>query len=126
MVAAVTDWFDGYLARKLNQTSAFGAFLDPVADKLMVAAALIVLVQLGRADAIPDRAGHHRPRDHHFGAARMDGQIGAARAWRWRFVGKLKTAAQMSAIPMLLWHAPVGSTGHRLAGHAVLMDRGGC
>jgi cardiolipin synthase len=52
MAAAFTDWADGFLARKLNQTSAFGAFLDPVADKLMVAAALIVLVQLGRADAI--------------------------------------------------------------------------
>ena len=52
IVAAITDWLDGYLARALNQTSAFGAFLDPVADKLMVAAALIVLVQLGRVDAI--------------------------------------------------------------------------
>ena len=52
VVAAVTDWFDGYLARALKQTSAFGAFLDPVADKLMVAAALIVLVQLARVDAI--------------------------------------------------------------------------
>src|SRR5687768_12405731 len=50
--AAVTDWLDGWLARRLNQTSAFGAFLDPVADKLMVAAALIILVQLGRLDAI--------------------------------------------------------------------------
>ena len=52
IVAAVTDWFDGYLARTLKQTSAFGAFLDPVADKLMVAAALIMLVQLARIDAI--------------------------------------------------------------------------
>ncbi|MDP1996129.1 MAG: CDP-diacylglycerol--glycerol-3-phosphate 3-phosphatidyltransferase, partial [Gallionella sp.] len=52
LLAAITDWLDGYLARKLDQFSAFGAFLDPVADKLMVAAALIVLVKLGRADAI--------------------------------------------------------------------------
>src|SRR5258706_2420955 len=50
--AAVLDWLDGYLARRLNQTSAFGAFLDPVADKLMIAAALIVLVELGRVDAV--------------------------------------------------------------------------
>ena len=44
--AAITDWLDGYLARVLNQASEFGAFLDPVADKLMVSAALIVLVYL--------------------------------------------------------------------------------
>jgi phosphatidylglycerophosphate synthase len=52
IVAAITDWFDGYLARRWNQTSAFGAFLDPVADKLMVAGALLVLVQLDRVNAI--------------------------------------------------------------------------
>src|SRR6266508_1258295 len=52
IAAAITDWLDGYLARRLNQTSAFGAFLDPVADKLMIAAALIVLVWLQRVDAI--------------------------------------------------------------------------
>jgi CDP-diacylglycerol--glycerol-3-phosphate 3-phosphatidyltransferase len=50
-LAAITDWFDGYVARSLKQTSAFGAFLDPVADKMMVAAALILLVRLGRAEA---------------------------------------------------------------------------
>ena len=52
IVAAITDWIDGYLARKWNQTSAFGAFLDPVADKLIVAGSLLVLVQLGRVSAI--------------------------------------------------------------------------
>src|SRR6266699_1846172 len=62
IAAAITDWLDGYLARRLNQTSAFGAFLDPVADKLMIAAALIVLVWLQRVDAIigvvdPQRVG---------------------------------------------------------------------
>src|SRR3954467_15757453 len=50
VVFALTDWLDGYLARKLNQTSAFGAFLDPVADKFLVCASLLVLVHLQRAD----------------------------------------------------------------------------
>src|SRR5437879_11001630 len=51
IVAAITDWFDGFLARRWNETSAFGAFLDPVADKLMVAGALLVLVGLNRVNA---------------------------------------------------------------------------
>ena len=72
VVVALTDWADGYLARKLNQTSSFGAFLDPVADKFLVCAALLVLVHLDRA-ARAGRAGHHRPRDRDLGAARVDG-----------------------------------------------------
>ena len=103
IVAAVTDWFDGYLARSLGQTSAFGAFLDPVADKLMVAAALIVLVHPG--GWIPrDRAGDHRPRDHHLGPARMDGQGGCLRQRRGGLRGQAQDGtAQMSAIPLLLY-----------------------
>src|SRR5260370_38172663 len=59
--AAVTDWLDGYLPRPFNQPSAFGAFLDPVPDKLMAAAARIALVALGRADRVNDAL--HHPRD---------------------------------------------------------------
>jgi len=77
-IAAITDWLDGYLARILNQTSAFGAFLDPVADKLMVAAALIVLVKLGRVDALIALI-NHRSRNHYFRVAGMDGQHRRAR-----------------------------------------------
>lgn len=103
--AAVTDWLDGYLARALNQTSSFGAFLDPVADKLMVAAALIVLLQLGRVDG--------------FIALIIIGReiaISALREWMAgagqgksvavAFVGKIKTASQMIAILLLLYFEP--------------------
>ena len=103
IVAAVTDWFDGFLARRWNQTSAFGAFLDPVADKLMVAGALLVLVHLERVD--------------HFIAFIIIGreiaisalrewmaQIGASRSVAVSSLGKIKTAAQMTAIPLLLFH----------------------
>ena len=71
--AAVTDWLDGYLARKLNQMSAFGAFLDPVADKLMVVGALIVLLQLDRVESAV-ALDHRRARNRDFRAAGMDGQ----------------------------------------------------
>ncbi|MCL2345231.1 MAG: CDP-diacylglycerol--glycerol-3-phosphate 3-phosphatidyltransferase [Desulfobulbus sp.] len=106
IAAAVTDWADGYLARKLGQTSAFGAFLDPVADKLMVAAALIVLVQLGRTDAII--AVIIIGREITISALReWMAKIGAARSVAVSMLGKIKTAAQMTAIPLLLYHAPL-------------------
>ena len=106
-VAAITDWFDGWLARKLNQTSAFGAFLDPVADKLMVAAALIVLLQLGRMDAII--ALIIIGREITISALReWMAQIGASRSVAVSFVGKIKTASQMIAIPLLLYDDPIG------------------
>ncbi len=119
IAAAVTDWFDGYLARALRQTSAFGAFLDPVADKLMVAAALILLVQLARVDALI--------------AVVIIGReitISALREWMARvgqsasvavaYVGKLKTAAQMVAIPLLLFDAPLLGFDLRLIGEVLI------
>lgn len=119
VAAAVTDWFDGYLARALGQTSAFGAFLDPVADKLMVAAALILLVQLARVDALI--------------AVVIIGReitISALREWMARvgksasvavaYVGKLKTTAQMVAIPLLLFNAPLYGIDMRIAGNILI------
>jgi cardiolipin synthase len=102
VVFAVTDWVDGFLARRLNQTSAFGAFLDPVADKFLVCASLLVLVSLERADV--------------FVALIIIGReiaisslrewmaiIGATKSVAVHMVGKLKTAVQMTAIPFLLF-----------------------
>ena len=107
-LAAVTDWFDGWLARKLNQTSEFGAFLDPVADKLMVAAALIVLLQLGRVDAIV--ALIIIGREIAISALReWMAQIGASKSVAVSFVGKIKTGSQMIAIPLLLYDDPLGA-----------------
>jgi CDP-diacylglycerol--glycerol-3-phosphate 3-phosphatidyltransferase/cardiolipin synthase len=106
--AAITDWLDGWLARKLNQTSAFGAFLDPVADKLMVAAALIILVKLGRVDAII--ALIIIGREIAISALRewMAG-TSAAKGLAVSFIGKVKTASQMLAIPLLLYHDRLGA-----------------
>lgn len=119
LVAAVTDWIDGWLARKLNQTSAFGAFLDPVADKLMVAAALVVLVRLDRADVM--LAFIIIGREIAISALReWMANIGAAKSVAVSFIGKLKTIAQMTAIPMLLWHTPIGPLDMHLLGTAAL------
>lgn len=105
--AAVTDWLDGWLARKLGQTSAFGAFLDPVADKLMVAAALIVLVQLARVDAVI--AVIIIGREITISALReWMARIGESRGVAVSFIGKLKTVSQMVAIPLLLYHDRIG------------------
>jgi CDP-diacylglycerol--glycerol-3-phosphate 3-phosphatidyltransferase len=102
IVAALSDWLDGYLARALNQTSAFGAFLDPVADKLIVAAALIVLLQLGRVEMII--ALIIIGREIAISALReWMASIGKSKSVAVAFVGKLKTASQMIAIPLLLY-----------------------
>lgn len=102
IVAAVTDWFDGFLARRWNETSAFGAFLDPVADKLMVAGALLVLVEFDRVNAVI--AFIIIGREIAISALReWMAQIGASKSVAVSSIGKIKTTAQMVAIPMLLY-----------------------
>jgi len=102
IVVALTDWADGYLARKLNQTSSFGAFLDPVADKFLVCAALLVLVHLNRLHALV--ALVIIGREIAISALReWMAQIGASRSVAVHMLGKLKTVVQMIAIPFLLF-----------------------
>ncbi len=106
MLAAMTDWLDGYLARKLDQMSAFGAFLDPVADKLMVAAALLLLVKLGRADALI--AFIIIGREITISALReWMAKVGASKSIAVSMLGKIKTTFQMLALLMLLYHEPL-------------------
>jgi CDP-diacylglycerol--glycerol-3-phosphate 3-phosphatidyltransferase/cardiolipin synthase len=103
--AGITDWLDGYLARRLNQMSAFGAFLDPVADKLIVAAALVVLLHLQppRVDALV--ALIIIGREIAISALReWMAKVGQAKSVGVAFIGKLKTVSQMVAIPLLLFH----------------------
>ena len=102
VVFAATDWLDGYLARKLNQTSSFGAFLDPVADKFLVCAALLVLVHLQRADVFV--ALIIIGREIAISALReWMAQIGASKSVAVHMIGKIKTSVQMVAIPFLLF-----------------------
>lgn len=109
-IASITDWLDGYLARKWNQTSKMGAFLDPVADKLLVATALILLV----SDAVPDWrvvitlcAIIIIGREIAVSALReWMAQLGKSDAVKVKGVGKAKTFAQMGALAFMLYRDP--------------------
>ena len=104
--ASITDWLDGYLARMLNQGSAFGAFLDPVADKLMVVAALVILLNLGYVDAII--AFIIIGRELTISALReWMAQLGGSKSVAVSMIGKVKTVFQMLAIQFLLFHEPL-------------------
>ena len=118
-LAAVTDWLDGYFARVLNQTSAFGAFLDPVADKLMVAAALIVLVEFERVGALI--ALIIIGREIAISALRewMAG-MGEGHSVAVAWLGKIKTAAQMAAILFLLYYDNIGQVNVKLIGQVLI------
>ena len=103
ILAAITDWFDGYLARALNQTSAFGRFLDPVADKLMVAAALVVLVQWKPTIVMAFAGIVIISREITVSALReWMAELGARTSVAVSTVGKYKTAFQMIAISVFL------------------------
>ena len=128
LLAALTDWLDGYLARRLNQSSAFGAFLDPVADKLMVAAALIMIVA---------NPGLHPPllstslfsivvlviigREIAVSALReWMAEVGKRKSVAVSVVGKFKTGVQMVAILLLLYERPIIGISAFRAGELLL------
>lgn len=107
-LAALTDWFDGYLARKLQQTSPFGAFLDPVADKLIVAVALIMLVQSNPSWWFVIPAAVIVGREIAISALReWMAEIGKRTRVAVSIIGKIKTTAQMIALLLLLYREPL-------------------
>ena len=120
-LAGITDWLDGFLARHWKQTSDFGAFLDPVADKLMVAVSLILLVKLDRTLAI--YAMIIIGREITISALReWMAQMGKRNSVAVAYIGKLKTAAQMSAIFALLLHEiPAWGVQLSFVGNALML-----
>ena len=120
ILAAITDWLDGYLARKLNATSNFGAFLDPVADKLIVATALVVLLQDDPSIDLLIPVAIIIGREITISALReWMAELGQRTSVAVRGIGKLKTGFQMTAISMMLWQEstfglPVYSLGYAL------------
>ncbi|MBP7712245.1 MAG: CDP-diacylglycerol--glycerol-3-phosphate 3-phosphatidyltransferase [Gammaproteobacteria bacterium] len=109
-LGAVTDLLDGYLARRLGQTSPFGAFLDPVADKLLVAVALVLLVQHDPRPWLAVAAAVIIGREIVISALReWMAELGKRTKVAVSYVGKVKTTAQMVAVILMLYRAPLGS-----------------
>ncbi|WP_029891333.1 CDP-diacylglycerol--glycerol-3-phosphate 3-phosphatidyltransferase [Polycyclovorans algicola] len=106
-LAAVTDWLDGYLARKWNQTSDFGAFLDPVADKLLVAVCLVMLLREDPSGELAILVAIIIGREITVSALReWMAELGRRASVAVSWIGKWKTAFQMTAIGMMLWEVP--------------------
>lgn len=123
ILAAVTDAFDGWLARRYNETSSFGAFLDPVADKLIVATALVLLVEADPRPFLTLSAAIIVGREITVSALReWMAEVGARATVAVSWVGKLKTISQMVAIALLLWGQPAG--GHDTLGFLPVYDIG--
>jgi CDP-diacylglycerol---glycerol-3-phosphate 3-phosphatidyltransferase len=103
-LAGITDWLDGYFARKLNQTSAFGAFLDPVADKLMISTALVLLVSHHPGYLVALPAAIIIGREIAVSALReWMSELGGREYVKVSGIGKYKTTAQITALIMMLW-----------------------
>lgn len=120
-LAAITDWFDGYLARRLGQTSSFGAFLDPVADKLMVAVALILILQADPSAWLALPAAIIIGREIAVSALReWMAEIGKSAKVAVNSLGKVKTTAQMTALIMLLYNEPLLGIPLREIGYVAL------
>ncbi len=126
-LAAMTDWLDGYLARRLEQTSPLGAFLDPVADKLMVATALILLVEANPTPALAMPAAVIIGREITISALReWMAELGVRAQVAVSVIGKIKTAFQMMAIFLLIYQEdlfglPVSTIGYVLLYLAVIL-----
>lgn len=127
VLAAITDWLDGYLARRMQLVSALGAFLDPVADKLMVATALVLVVQADPQVAIAVAAAVIIGREITISALReWMAELGKRTRVSVSEIGKFKTAAQMAAIALLIyrddvWEIPVYTVGLVLLYVAVVL-----
>lgn len=120
-LAGVSDWVDGYLARKLGQQSAFGAFLDPVADKLMVATAMVLLVNEHHEALMALPAVVIIGREIAVSALReWMASIGDATKVKVSYIGKLKTTAQLLAIGFLLYEKNIGTFQPMIVGYILL------
>jgi CDP-diacylglycerol--glycerol-3-phosphate 3-phosphatidyltransferase len=120
-LAAATDWLDGYLARKLNQISPLGEFLDPVADKLVVAVALVLLVQSYATPWLAIPAAIIVSREIVISALReWMAEMGKRRRLAVSWVGKFKTAAQMVAILLLLSQSPLNFSWITILGYILI------
>ena len=109
-LAAITDWADGYLARRLSQVSKFGAFLDPVADKLMVAIALVLIIQRDPESWIAIPSAIIISREIVVSALReLMAELGQRAAVSVATIGKVKTACQMTALLLMLYRNDLGS-----------------
>lgn len=121
-IAGITDWFDGYLARALNQTSRFGAFLDPVADKLMVAAVLVLVVDYYSGFWLTVAAIVIIGREITISALReWMAEVGNRNKVKVSYLGKVKTTAQMFSLFFLLYEAPLIGLDSRQIGYVLLL-----